>query len=337
MHDVMPTEIRLPKRRETLHELYGERFPESWYLVMPSRKLGRGKLLPLDAFGSKWVVARTESGLVEVLSRFCPHMGAPLHTGCVQGERVVCPFHRWEFERGECKAIPYQKEGKIPPTARLQSLPVREHLGFIWVYNGPQPSHELPDLPEASDHRFGRSVKSVWYDTHMLAVLENGSDAQHFKYIHGVNFEHYELEMTHDQPHAFGFHIHKRVRTRFGRCLNLTTSIRYVGASTIFGANIVEGRTVGRFIAAPLPVSAKRIRYNLIAFPRRLPIPGIDSLLQAFAGRLLFSGAQDDYIPIWSQMDPTKGGVMIKEDAHQIRFRRYYRSHLPPDAGEKPD
>ena len=48
---------------------------------------GGGRGLALFRFGSE----------VYALDDFCPHMGASLAGGCVEGGVVTCPWHAWRF------------------------------------------------------------------------------------------------------------------------------------------------------------------------------------------------------------------------------------------------
>ena len=57
------------------------------------------ELLPAQTSdGVPVVVARTKSGRLIVAKDNCPHDGGLLSTGFVEGERIVCNRHGWEFE-----------------------------------------------------------------------------------------------------------------------------------------------------------------------------------------------------------------------------------------------
>ncbi len=47
-------------------------------------------------------------GHIYAINNACPHMGAPLGEGRLQGDIVTCPLHAWEFnvKTGECINIP---------------------------------------------------------------------------------------------------------------------------------------------------------------------------------------------------------------------------------------
>lgn len=310
-------------------DLYADDYPASWYCVAPATTLPPKGIVPFEALGKKLVMYRTESGAVRVVDRFCPHMGASLQTGHVKGERIVCPFHHWEYgEDGKCAHIPYQE--KVPERACLDTLPVTEHLGWIWVWNGDTPTFTLPDLPEASDGRHGYQAKTQHFNAHPLLMLENGCDAQHFKYVHKVDFARYDITMTKEEAHAFCFDVDQEVALPRGKTAVIQTQIHYVGAGAIFGALSLNGTQRCRFVAAPLPIGNKQTRFHLMVFPKKLPLPlfFLNPIYEWFFARQLFIGSTDDYLPIWQHMDTSRRGVLVEEDRLQQRFRRYYEEHF---------
>jgi hypothetical protein len=222
-------------------------------------------------------------------------------------------------------------DGKIPAVARVKTLPAVDHLGWIWVFNGATPSHELPDLPEAHSPRFGRRERSLVLDMHALLPIENACDPQHFKYVHGVPFLKYEVETDPSTDHSMSFRVHQTLANPLGGTFTLTTGFRFVGASTLYGTILVGGHLLACFIAAPLPISDRRTHYHLIMFPRKLPLPlpGIEALYETAVAELLIHGALDDYKPIWSKINTKHRGALVAEDAFQQRFRRYYQAHMP--------
>jgi nitrite reductase/ring-hydroxylating ferredoxin subunit len=311
-------------------DLYDDVYPESWYAVAPGRSLGKGGVRELQAFGEKLVLYRTASGEPRIAQRFCPHMGASLANGRVEGEQIACPFHRWQFNGdGRCTCIPYLPESRIPRRAQLRTWPVVEHLGWIWIYNGAAPAYTLPDFPEHHDPDYGQTFRSQRFDIHPLLILENGCDPQHFKYVHGNDFLRYDVEMTKSGPHELGFDVQQELRVGKST-VHLTTSICYVGASAIFGGCAYDGKPLFRFIAAPLPLGDKRTLFHLLVYPRRLPwwAAPVNPLYNAILADKVFRGSTDDYVPIWKDMNTDYRSVLVADDALQQRFRRYYRAHL---------
>ena len=320
-----------PRRKENL---YIDSYPESWYAVAQSKSLAPGKIEPVEAFGQKMVLYRTQGGEVRMTGRFCPHYGASFQTGKVIGSRIACPFHGWEYDRGVCVRIPYQEDKKIPPGARVPTMHVREHLGWIWVWNGKEPTFELPDLAEHHDKKYGYITKSQWFDVHPLTILENGCDVQHFKFVHRSNFESYEVEILRDEPHDFEYSLRQWCPAPFGKRFSIDTTIRYIGGSIIYGTLGNSGKKQAAFIASPLPVSFKHTHFHLMVYAKRLPtlLRPLDRLWIPWFADRIFTGSTDDYEPIWRHMDTNHRGVLVAEDALQQRFHRFYRSHLAKDA-----
>ncbi len=315
--------------------LYDAIYPESWWMLMPAKDLSKGQAKAVDVLGRTLVVYRTESGELAAMDRFCPHMGASLAQGKVVGEKIVCPFHAWEYGRdGVCSRIPSLKEGaRIPPGARTPAIPVCEHIGWIWVYHGQRAAYSLPDIPEASDSRWWVRQRTQRFRMHPLLIIENAADLQHFRTVHKVDATNIEWEVLRQEPHCFEFRVKQDIPNKRGGTGTVTTQFLYPGAGAIFGTLKFGKHTVARFIAAPIPVSAKEIDFHLVVIGRKLK--GWKKLLNPLYARYLsnklFEGSTDDYLPVWQHMDPTRRRVLVEDDRLQQQLRQYYRSLLPRD------
>ena len=56
----------------------------------------------------------------------CPHVGAPLGEGWIDGDRVACPMHGWEFEIKTGK-------GLTVPGCSVQKYEVRVNDGEVQI------------------------------------------------------------------------------------------------------------------------------------------------------------------------------------------------------------
>lgn len=74
-------------------------------------------LLAADDDGKPVAVARLADGSTVILPDTCPHDGGLLSDGFVEGQRIVCARHGWEFDgrTGEC----LQRPGVSVPCAML--------------------------------------------------------------------------------------------------------------------------------------------------------------------------------------------------------------------------
>ena len=91
--------------------------------------------LPVSApTGRHLVVFRTRSGEARVLDGVCPHLGADLAQGAVQGDDIQCPFHKWLFngETGAVECVPYTRQSKSKGRFALSLVmepPCHEYFG----------------------------------------------------------------------------------------------------------------------------------------------------------------------------------------------------------------
>src|ERR1700759_1554668 len=91
------------------HRLFNnpERAPEGWYWLLRSRDVTRGRVVAARIMGKELAVYRGMDGRVVALDAFCPHMGAHLAEGRVDGNGLRCLFHDWRFDsQGRCTEMP---------------------------------------------------------------------------------------------------------------------------------------------------------------------------------------------------------------------------------------
>lgn len=65
----------------------------------------RGELRPARAGAADVAVGRLSDGRPLVLDDRCPHDGGPLSDGWLEGDRVVCARHQWEFDAGTGRCL----------------------------------------------------------------------------------------------------------------------------------------------------------------------------------------------------------------------------------------
>src|SRR6185295_17792478 len=92
------------------------RVVEGWYWAMPARALKRGRAHGLSFLGRELVIYRGDDGVVRALDAYCPHMGAHLSAGKVEGQSIRCLFHYWKYDgTGRCIEIPCQDDCSFVP------------------------------------------------------------------------------------------------------------------------------------------------------------------------------------------------------------------------------
>lgn len=48
--------------------------------------------------GGQTICVAKANGNLAAIDNVCPHRGGPLGQGVVEGDKVVCPWHGWEFD-----------------------------------------------------------------------------------------------------------------------------------------------------------------------------------------------------------------------------------------------
>ena len=160
-----------------------------WYVAEEvaniTDKPKRVKLLGFD-----FVLFRDGSGKINCLSDVCIHRGASLGAGQMLNGCVECPYHGWQFNGlGNVVKIPsLPADTKIPARARVDSYPVQERYGWVWVFLGDLPEAErppLPEFPEFDDTANWRTVRGEWlWQADYARIVENGLDFAHAPFVH---------------------------------------------------------------------------------------------------------------------------------------------------------
>jgi phenylpropionate dioxygenase-like ring-hydroxylating dioxygenase large terminal subunit len=166
-------------------------FINFWYPMALTDEV-TDKPIRVRCIGQDFVVFRGEDGSANCLSNTCSHRGGSLGDGKVNGARVQCPYHGWEFDgEGVCKKIPsLGPDAKIPPRARVDAYPVQEKFGMIFAFLGDLPEAERPPLiPVPEWEQEGWRPTLVDYDlaTNFERSIENGIDPAHNEFVHDTH------------------------------------------------------------------------------------------------------------------------------------------------------
>lgn len=156
-----------------------------WHPAAWSEDIPEGEVRAVRLLGEDVVLWRT-GGRLQAWKDLCVHRGAKLSLGKVSGERLVCPYHGWEYEPGgQCVRFPAHPEQTPPPKACAVRYQAREAYGLVWVTLG-SPEHEPPSFPEWDDPAF-RKVACGPYTLRAGGprAIENFLDVAHFPYVHG--------------------------------------------------------------------------------------------------------------------------------------------------------
>ena len=329
-------------------------FPEGWYFLTSRRALLKARLIQKTWMGENIVVWCDDSGNVCVAGAYCPHLGAdlgPAAGGRIVDGRLVCPFHRFEFDAGgQCVSTPF---APAPRAARLRVFETREIAGMIfawWGIGGREPQWHLP--PDELDQEHW-SKPDVW--THRLPghpqdTSENSVDLGHFRVVHGYHgVERIEPVSVDGQylRSRFNFKSVRKVGgiTYLKLGITATTHVHGLGYSFVETHEptipmdmrlwILSTPVDGTLIDLSVVIQVREIRapnrriVGLAFLPRRLRAP----VLTRFLAPLQHKDVLQDVV-IWSRKQYRPRPRLCRSDGEIMQFRAYCAQfYASPDDG----
>ena len=92
-----------------------------WTKVADPGAVANGSLLRVEAAGKALALASVD-GRVTALDDRCPHFGASLSDGSIEGSVVVCPWHGREYDLLTGRCIGFQDVNAYPVEVREDGI-----------------------------------------------------------------------------------------------------------------------------------------------------------------------------------------------------------------------
>ena len=161
--------------------------PNQWYAILESNEIKKSRIIGVTRMGERMVAWRNLEGNLSVMVDKCPHRGVAISAGKLIGDCIQCPFHGFEYDTtGACTLVPANGKNAEPPKAlHVQSYPVREEHGFVYIWWG-SPRVEYPPVPwfeSIPDTMVYATLKDHWA-CHYSRAIENQLDVVHLPFIH---------------------------------------------------------------------------------------------------------------------------------------------------------
>jgi phenylpropionate dioxygenase-like ring-hydroxylating dioxygenase large terminal subunit len=164
--------------------------PDFWYPLARSASLKKGKMLSVSFAGEVIVLVRKKDGDVFALENRCAHRQIPLSMGGVEGNRLKCGYHAWEYEdTGRVAKIPYLVKDSPAPPRCIRNYPCKEAYDHIFVYTGDPKKLEHISFPELP----------VWHRADFRTMYFEREVGCHYSFMH---------ENLMDMNHQF---LHRRL------------------------------------------------------------------------------------------------------------------------------
>lgn len=295
-------------------------YPRGWFVIAWAGELAPGSLKPMRYFGRDLVLWRKEDGTPVVQDAFCPHLGAHFaHGGHVKGDRLVCPFHAWEFDdSGACAHIPYAT--KIPPRARIACWPVVERNGVIFMWHDPDGGAPDWEIPVIAEH--GTSDWTPWYEnkvtvnTHPREIVENVADSAHFPAVHRTFVDQFENIY---EGHKATQHTIGKATPKLGGVDHFDITATYHGPA--FQISDMRGVLHAMLLLAHTPIDENSLDLRFAVMLQRTG-PRTEEFAKFYVDNLTLGFHED--IAIWEHKVYRPRPQLVAEDGPIGRLRAWY-------------
>jgi phenylpropionate dioxygenase-like ring-hydroxylating dioxygenase large terminal subunit len=247
------------------------RLAGEWFALAWSREVVAGRLLGRRLLGLDVVLWRSPQG-IHCWRDLCVHRGAQLSLGKQCGDRLVCPYHAWEYNSsGQCVFIPSHPGQPPPAKARAQTYQTRERYGIVWVCIG-EPLGGLPRFPYGDDPAFRLILAGPYFfRAKGPRVIENFLDVAHLGFVHAGllgdpmhgQIEDYEVAMGPQGPEAREIRIWQPDPDGTGKGA-LVTYHYWAGGPLTAGLEKVHGHQRFAILAPVTPIDAGTCESRLV-------------------------------------------------------------------------
>ncbi|MCX2865775.1 aromatic ring-hydroxylating dioxygenase subunit alpha [Paucibacter sp. PLA-PC-4] len=171
-------------------------FPlNTWYVAARSEEIPTGRPLGRRICNQPMALFRSSAGQIAAVEDFCPHRGAPLSLGRVEGDTLVCGYHGLAMGcDGKTVAMPCQRVRGFPA---IRSFPIHEEHGFVWVWPGDTAKADVAAIPKFEwlgnpAFAYGGGLYNIGCDYRLM--IDNLMDLTHETYVHSTSIGQKEID-----------------------------------------------------------------------------------------------------------------------------------------------
>ena len=158
-----------------------------WQPIFHSADLLPGRPIPLRIMSDLFTLYRGTSGQTFLIDHRCPHRGAQLSAGWVEGDELRCFYHGWKFAGdGRCVEQPAEDNATCD-RVKIRSFPTQEYLGLVFAFLGEGEPPPLPRYPDFERFDGFIEVNAYFRECNFFQNLENSLDMSHVGFVHGNN------------------------------------------------------------------------------------------------------------------------------------------------------
>ncbi|HJU18425.1 MAG TPA: Rieske 2Fe-2S domain-containing protein [Stellaceae bacterium] len=161
-----------------------------WIPVHRTEDLPPGEARPIRIMGEEFALYRGVGGQAQVVDYRCPHRGAQMHLGTVEGDAIRCIYHGWKFDgSGRCLEQPAE-DPAFARKVRIGAYPTREFLGLVYAYFGAGAPPPFPPYPAPEGPGLIENPEPPLVPCNYLQCFENSMDEVHVAFVHRIGGSH---------------------------------------------------------------------------------------------------------------------------------------------------
>ncbi|NBX20862.1 MAG: aromatic ring-hydroxylating dioxygenase subunit alpha, partial [Betaproteobacteria bacterium] len=184
-------------------------FPlNTWYVAARSEEIPSDRPLGRRICNIPMALFRNSAGVPAAVEDFCPHRGAPLSLGKVEGDTLVCGYHGLAMGcDGRTVSMPCQRVRGFPAN---RSFPLHEEHGFVWVWPGDAAKADVASIPKFEwlgnpQFGYGGGLYAIACDYRLM--IDNLMDLTHETYVHSTSIGQKEIDEVPCQTRVDGDHV----------------------------------------------------------------------------------------------------------------------------------
>jgi len=155
-----------------------------WHPIYRAEDLKAGEAKPIRIMGEDFTLYRGESGAPHLVDCRCPHRGAQLSAGWVEGDCIRCMYHGWLFDSsGQCIEQPAEDE-RFAKKICIRSYPTEEYLGLIFAYFGEREPPRMARYPHFEGEGYLEVLPLQIWPCNFFQRVDNNGDTAHVSFVH---------------------------------------------------------------------------------------------------------------------------------------------------------
>lgn len=159
---------------------------ENWYPIYLAKNLDPDRPSAHTILNKHIVLWRDKNNNWYASDDCCPHKGAPLSSGYILKNKIVCSYHGWQFSKNG--HLIYDPQSGSRTKCRIKTYPV--HLcerGILWIWYSKTQSQPRPSVPSKA-YRSQKNIIGSWtlyrLPVEFLQSVDNFMDVTHGLHTH---------------------------------------------------------------------------------------------------------------------------------------------------------